>query len=247
MTTALDTRAPLLRRRPEALGGPLAAVLLAVALLLTGSPVAMIPYLLAMAVAIATAMISGSAVVRTLSWLVFLAAWIAGLVVYLDHAMQADRTGWTVPLAESLVWVWLATPAVLFLLVCWKSPRPRFDTVLIEVILLLIIGTLLGAKTPGYIEGAPEPGTVPVEAILIHLGAAAYFGFAAWLVPTRRIFYGSVALTGIVIAAAVLFTGDRLTNHTLFPALALGIPLIGLLLQITEWLRRRSRPGRGRT
>ncbi|GAA2275951.1 hypothetical protein GCM10009853_032590 [Glycomyces scopariae] len=161
MTTTLDTRAPLLRRRPEAFGGPIAAVLFAAGLLLTGSPVAMIPYLFAMAVAVATAMISGSAVVRTLSWLVFLAAWIAGLVVYLDHAMQADRTGWTVPLAESLVWVWLATPAVLFLLVCWKSPRPRFDTVLIEVILLLIIGTLLGAKTPATSRAPPNPAPSP--------------------------------------------------------------------------------------
>ncbi|GAB3652008.1 hypothetical protein [Glycomyces tarimensis] len=239
MNTVTDTRGSLLRRHPEIIGGPLVAVLFAVAYWGMESVAAMIPYTLVMAVAVFTALTSVSVVARSVAWIVLVTAWISDFFSYFDHSKGNTDAGWVVPVAETLIWVWLAMPAAVFLLVCWKSPRPRFDTYLAEAILLVLIAMQLGASTPGYISEA-APGEVPVG-ILLYLGAAAYFGVAAWLVPTRRIFYGVTALGGIAIAASgtVLFSGEWVHNFVLFPIMALGIPLVGLVLQI-------ARRGRGK-
>jgi hypothetical protein len=238
-----DTHSSLLRRHPEILGGPLAAALFAFAYWGVESAAAMIPYTLVMAVAIFTAMTSVSTVARSLSWIALVAVWIVDFFSYFDYSMRDIDAGWIVPVAETLIWVWLAMPPAVFLLVCWKSPRPRFDTYLAEAILLVLIGIQMGSYTPGYINGSPDPGEVPVAGILVYLGAAAYFGVAAWLVPTRRIFYGVTALAGIAIASSsmVLFSGEWMHNYVLFPIIALGIPMVGLLLQIVWWGRRRTR------
>ena len=243
MNTATDTRSSLPRRHPEILGGPLVALLFAFAYWGMDSAVAMIPYTLVMAAAVVTALTSVSAVARCLSWIVFVTAWISDFFSYFGHVNVDREAGWVEPVAETLIWVWVAVPAAVFLLVCWKLPRPRFDTYLAEAILLVVIAIQLGASTPGYINGSPDPGEVPVAGILLYLGAAAYFGVAAWLVPTRRIFYGVTALAGIAIAASgtALFAGEWMHNYVLFPIMALGIPMVGLLLQITWWGRRKIR------
>lgn len=261
MNTSTEKRRPLLRRHPEIVGGPLVAVLLAFAYWLSGpilviffpvehdeywgieTAAGMIPYTVVLAVAVFVALTSVSALARCLSWIVFVAAWVSDFYAYFIYAMEDADAGWVGPVAETLIVVWIATPAVVFLLVCWKLPRPRFDTYLAETILLVIIAIQLGAYTPGYINGLAEPGEVPLAGILVYLGAAAYFGFAAWLVPTRRIFYGVTALAGIAIAASgvVLFSSDFEHHYVLFPIVALGIPAVGALLQITWWARGKAR------
>lgn len=254
MNTSTDTRGSLLRHHTEIIGGLLVAVLLAFAWWLGGPPLAvflpidegsytgvepvaaMIPYTLIMAVAVFVALTSVSVVTRSLSWIVLVMTWIAD---FFSFFMIETSLGWLDSVTAALTAVWTAMPAVVFLLVCWRLPRPRFDTYLAEAILLLLIGIQMGSLTPGYINGSPEPGEVPVAGILLYLGAAAYFGFAAWLVPTRRILYGAATVAGVSIAAfsMVLFGGGWVQNFVVFPILALGIPLIGLLVQIALWLR----------
>jgi hypothetical protein len=269
MNTSLETRRPLLRRHTEIVGGVLVAALFAVAYWLSGptlvillpfdsgsyegveSGAAMVPYLLAIAVAAYVAFTSVSPAAKSLFWIVLAFAWIATFMAYFIYDNwvfengESGHPGWVVAVAETSIVVWMAVPLVLFLLVCWRLPRPRVDTYVAEVALLALIALYLYNYFSAYdIEG------VPLEPILVSVGVAAYFGFAAWLVPTRRIVYGAVALAGIAVAAcsARLFALDNgnyaegeFTPQNLLDLLLIGIPAIGLVLQIVWHQRRKAR------
>jgi hypothetical protein len=265
MTTSLATRSPLLRRHTEIIGGALTVVLLAIAHWYSGpllyvffgydgytgvEPRAgLIPYLLAMSVLVFVALTSVSPVARVVSWVVFTAAWISAFFTFFGYEWDGHYTSRLETVVATLMWVWVAAPFVVFLLVCWRLPRPRFDTYLAEALLLLPIVIGLIANSSSYGGDVTDPAKYHLEGFLVHLGAAAYFGVAAWLVPTRRIVYGAAALAGVLIAA----TGGVLTAteagyrmdpagvELLFTALAVGIPAAGLVLQIVK--RRRARAG----
>jgi hypothetical protein len=264
MNTSPETRRPLLRRHTEIIGAVLVAALFALAYWLSGptlvvllpfdsgsyegveTAAAMVPYLLAIAVAAYVAFTSVSPAAKSLFWIVLAFAWIATFMAYFIYANgEAGHPGWVVAVAETSIVVWMAVPLVLFLLVCWKLPRPRVDTYVAEAALLSLIALYLYNYFSAYdIEG------VPLEPILVAVGLAAYFGFAAWLVPTRRIVYGAVALAGIAIAAcaAELFALDNgnyadgeFTPQNLLDLLLIGIPAIGLVAQIVWHERSKAR------
>jgi hypothetical protein len=264
MNTSLETRRPLLRRHTEIIGAVLVAALFALAYWLSGptlvvllpfdsgsyegveTATAMVPYLLAIAVAAYVAFTSVSPAAKSLFWIVLAFAWIATFMAYFIYANgEAGHPGWVVAVAETSIVVWMAVPLVLFLLVCWKLPRPRVDTYVAEAALLSLIALYLYNYFSAYdIEG------VPLEPILVAVGLSAYFGFAAWLVPTRRIVYGAVALAGIAIAAcaAELFALDtgnyadgEFTPQNLLDLLLIGIPAIGLVAQIVWHERSKAR------
>jgi hypothetical protein len=264
MNTSLETRRPLLRRHTEIIGAVLVAALFALAYWLSGptlvvllpfdsgsyegveTAAAMVPYLLAIAVAAYVAFTSVSPAAKSLFWIVLAFAWIATFMAYFIYANgEAGHPGWVVAVAETSIVVWMAVPLVLFLLVCWKLPRPRVDTYVAEAALLSLIALYLYNYFSAYdVEG------VPLEPILVAVGLAAYFGFAAWLVPTRRIVYGAIALAGIAIAAcaAELFALDtgnyadgEFTPQNLLDLLLIGIPAIGLVAQIVWHERSKAR------
>jgi hypothetical protein len=262
MNTSLATRRPLLRRHTEIIGAVLVAALLAIAHWYSGpllyvffaeydgftgvEPRAgLIPYLLAMAVLVFVALTSASAVARCVSWILFMAAWISAFFTFWGYEWDGVYTTRLETVVATLMWFWVAAPPVAFLLVCWRLPRPRFDTYLAESVLLPLIAIYLYNYFSAYeIEG------VPLEPILVSVGVAAYFGFAAWLVPTRRIVYGSIALAAIAIAAcaARLFTLDtgnyadgEFTPQNLLDLLLIGIPAIGLVAQIVWHQRSKAR------
>lgn len=266
MTTSLATRSPLLRRHTEIIGGALVAVLLAIAHWYSGpllyvffdsgaaftgvEPRAgLFPYLLAMAVLVFVALTSVSAVARGLSWVVFTAAWISAFFTFFGYEWDGHYTSRLESVVAVMMWVWVAAPLVVFLLVCWKLPRPRFDTYLAEAFLLLPIVIGLIGYSSSYGGIVADPAEYHLEGFLVHLGAAAYFGVAAWLVPTRRIVYGAAALAGLVIAAiggvlTVTEAGYRMDPagvELLFVAMAVGMPAVGLVLQIVK--RRKARAG----
>jgi hypothetical protein len=266
MTTSTETRTGLLRRHTEIIGGVLAAVLVAIAHWYSGPMLyvffggydgytgvepraALIPYLLAMAVLVFVALTSVNATARCLSWIVFMAAWISAFFTFFGYEWDGAYTTGIEMVVATVMWVWVAAPLVAFLLVCWRLPRPRFDTYLAETFLLLtiVIGLISYASSYGGIVA--DPAEEQLEGFLVHLGVAAYFAVAAWLVPTRRIVYGAAALAGVVLAA----TGGVLTAteagyrmgsegvQPLFVAMAVGIPAAGLVLQTVK--QRRGRAG----
>jgi hypothetical protein len=266
MNTALDTRRPLLRRHTEIIGGVLVAVLLAVAHWYSGpllyvffdeyagftgvEPRAgLIPYLLAMAVLVFVALTSAGAVARCVSWILFTAAWISAFFTFWGYEWDGHYTTPLETIVATLMWFWVAAPPVAFLLVCRRLPRPRFDTYLAEALLLLPMVIVLISYTSSYGGIVVDPAEEPLDGFLVHLGMAAYFGVAAWLVPTRRIVYGAAALAGALIAA----TGGVLTAteagygmdsagiQLLFVAMAVGLPVAGLVLQTVK--QRRGRAG----
>jgi hypothetical protein len=266
MTTSLATRSPLLRRHTEIIGGALVAVLLAIAHWYSGpllyvlaldydgytgvEPRAgLIPYLLAMAVLILVAVTSVSAVARGLSWVAFMAAWLAAFFTFWGYEWDGHYTSRLETVTATLIWVWVGAPLVAFLVVCWRLPRPRFDTYLAEAFLLLPIVIGLVSYSSSYGGIVADPAEQQLEGFLVHLGAAAYFGVAARLVPTRRIVYSAAALAGVAIAA----TGGVLTAteagygmdpavvELLFTAMAVGIPAAGLVVQVVK--HRRARVG----
>jgi hypothetical protein len=158
---------------------------------------------------------------------------------------EAGHAGWVVAVAETAIVVWMAVPLVLFLLVCWKLPRPRVDTYFAEVALLSLIALYLYSYYSAY-----DTEGVPLEPILVSVGVAAYFGFAAWLVPTRRIVYGAAALAGIAIAACGVklfalndghYAEGEFTPQHLLDLLVIGIPAIGLVVQIVWHQRGKAR------
>ncbi|MCC3763623.1 hypothetical protein K3N28_11120 [Glycomyces sp. TRM65418] len=130
-----------MRRHPEVIGGPLVALLFAAARWLSGpvladvlsleddgypglEPVAdTVSYTLVMAVAV-VALTSRSAVARGLPWIVPVTAWVFGLVSFVMLETEAGRVGSTL---STLTALWIAMPATVFPLGCWKLPRPRFD------------------------------------------------------------------------------------------------------------------------
>jgi hypothetical protein len=259
MNTSLETRRPLLRRHTEIVGGALVAVLLAIAHWYSGpllyvlvldydgytgvEPRAgLIPCLLAMAVLVVVAVTSVSAVARCVSWVAFMAVWLAAFFTFWGYEWDGHYTSRLETVTATLIWVWVAAPFVAFLVVCRRLPRPRFDTYLAEALLLLPIVIGLIANSSSYGDAVTDPAKYQLEGFLVHFGAAAYFGVAAWLVPTRRIVYGAAAVAGLVIAAAggmltateAGYGMDPALVELLFTAMAVGIPAAGLVVQIAK-------------
>lgn len=268
MNTQNAIQRPLLRRHTEIIGGLLLAVLFAAVYCFSNPPVqtalfgigpdadgiadvgpAMIPAVLAMMVTVAVAMTSASAIARVVSWLALIPAGIVAFIVWWVGYGIDSGLAWTDPVTEVLFMVAIAVPPVAFLLVCWRSERPSVATYVGEAVLLFIIGFLLWLYAGNFREFNLEDGT-SVPTMLIFLGAAVFFAVAAWLVPTRRIFYGAVALDGAVMVGLALLGFSTVTDPTdpmnlimnpAFAAVAIIIPIVGALLQIAWWAKGRIR------
>jgi hypothetical protein len=155
--------------------------------------------------------------------------------------------------------LWTATHLAIpvgFLWVSWRLPRPRLDTYVAEAGLVLL-GVAALAPIRGQYVYTTDMAYAPLEFMWVYLGVAAVFAAAAWLVPSRRIFYGVTALAMMVIALfrhVFLYWGmtdlpsgdyypgiEFATVHQLFALTAFGIPAVGALAQVAWWARGRAR------
>jgi len=163
--------------------------------------------------------------------------------------------GWTYglwhfdnPVVNALGIAILALPAPWLLWASWRMPRPALKTYLAEggalaaglVALYLAVLTFMIGRT----------GPAPIALMVIFFAAAAVFVAAAWPLPGRRIAYGAAAIACVLqgIQFRVLYSDtsyypgiDFMTKDELFAATFLGLPALGVLLQILWWLRRRNR------
>lgn len=267
MTTLPASR---LRRHPEIVGGPLVALLFLLSYLVSNPPVqtwllgigpdeygdpdagpAVVLCALAMAVAVVVAFTSASTAARAVAWLAVPASLAAGAWYWFMLAYYGSDLDGVTALSKVLVCCMAAALPVLFLVVCWRSPRPQVATYVAEAVLLLIIGWALAVVIEQFGGLEAEAGERQTGAVLIFLGAAAYFGVATWLVRTRRLFYGACVLACLVVAAwgtaggttaAGSYEGSPIpVVHPLLHAAAWSIPAIGALLQIAWHVRARVR------
>lgn len=259
-----------LRRHPEIVGGPLVVLLFLLSFLFSTPPLqtwlfgigpdeygdpdagpAVVLCALAMAVAVTVAFTSASTTARVVSWLMVpvslvAATWFWFLIAYYG----TDLAGIT-ELSEVLIWCMAAALPVLFLVVCWRSPRPNAATYVAEAVLLLFIGWVLMVVIQGFGSLEAEAGERQVGAVWIFTGAAAYFGLATWLVRSRRIFYGACVLACAVVAAWGAIGGTTATGsyegdpipvvHPVLFAAAWALPAIGAMMQIAWWVRGKVR------
>jgi hypothetical protein len=259
-----------LRRHPEIVGGPLVVLLFLLSYLVSNPPVqtwllgigpdeygdpdagpAVLACALAMAVAVTVAFTSASTTARVISWLMVPVSLAAATWYWFLIAYYGTDLGGITALSEVLFWGMAAAVPVLFLVVSWRSPRPNVATYVAEAILLLFIGwaLLITIEEFGSIEA--EAGERRVGAVLIFLGAAAYFGLTTWLVRSRRLFYGACALACAVVAAWGTLGGTTATGyyegdpipvvHPVLLAAAWSLPAIGALAQVAWWVRGRAR------
>ncbi|WP_143014742.1 hypothetical protein [Glycomyces harbinensis] len=143
----------------------------------------------------------------------------------------------------------MALPAVALVLASWLLPRGRSDTVTAETGLLVCIAASMWAA--GFSYSYDNSGeTAPVELLVWFLFLAAAFVAAAIPLPSRRIAYGAAALTCVVLGVFrewLLWseTGQHpdipFNDDYLVAAVYVGIPLIGVALQLLWWARRRRR------
>jgi hypothetical protein len=142
----------------------------------------------------------------------------------------------------------MALPAPWLLWASWRMPRPALPTYLAEGGALLTGFIALYLSVLIYMMF--NDGPAPVELMVIFFGAAAVFVAAAWPLPGRRIAYGAAALACVIlgIGLRVLYSDtsyypgiDWVTKDELFAWAFLGLPALGVLLQIAWWLRRRVR------
>ncbi|MBO3735225.1 hypothetical protein [Glycomyces niveus] len=267
MTTLPSSR---LRRHPEIVGGPLVTLLFLLSFLFSTTPVqtwlfgigpdewgevdagpAVIPCALAMAVAVVVAFTSASTAARAIAWLAVPASVAAAFWYWFLIAYYGTDLAGVTAISEVLVWCMAGALPVLFLVVCRRSPRPDAATFVAEAVLLLVVGWALSAVIGQFGGLEAEAGERQTGAVLIFLGAAAYFGVAAGLVRTRRLFYGACALACFVVAAWGTVGGTTATGsyegspipvvHPLLHAAAWSIPAIGALLQIAWHVRAKVR------
>jgi hypothetical protein len=142
----------------------------------------------------------------------------------------------------------MALPAPWLLWASWRMPRPALPTYLAEGGALLTGFIALYLSVLIYMMF--NDGPAPVELMVIFFGAAAVFVAAAWPLPGRRIAYSAAALACVIlgIGLRVLYSDtsyypgiDWVTKDELFAWAFLGLPALGVLLQIAWWLRRRVR------
>lgn len=142
----------------------------------------------------------------------------------------------------------MALPAPWLLWASWRMPRPALPTYLAEGGALLTGFIALYLSVLIYMMF--NDGPAPVELMVIFFGAAAVFVAAAWPLPGRRIAYSAAALACVIlgIGLRVLYSDtsyypgiDFMTKDELFAWAFLGLPALGVLLQIAWWLRRRVR------
>jgi hypothetical protein len=142
----------------------------------------------------------------------------------------------------------MALPAPWLLWASWRMPRPALQTYLVEA------GALLSGFVALYLSVLiymiANDGPAPVELMVIFFGAAAVFVAAAWPLPGRRIAYGAAALACVIVGIGlrVLYSDtsyypgiDFMTKDELFAAAFMGLPVLGVLLQIAWWVRKRVR------
>jgi hypothetical protein len=142
----------------------------------------------------------------------------------------------------------MALPAPWLLWASWRMPRPALRTYLAEG------GALLSGFIALYLSVLIymmfNDGPAPVELMVIFFGAAAVFVAAAWPLPGRRIAYGAAALACVIlgIGLRVLYSDtsyypgiDWVTKDELFAWAFMGLPVLGVLLQIAWWVRKRVR------
>jgi hypothetical protein len=142
----------------------------------------------------------------------------------------------------------MALPAPWLLWASWRMPRPAVRTYLAEGGALLSGFVALYLSVLMYMIG--REGPAPIELMVIFFGAAAVFVAAAWPLPGRRIAYGAAALACVIVGIGlrVLYSDtsyypgiDFMTKDELFAAAFMGLPVLGVLLQIAWWVRKRVR------
>jgi hypothetical protein len=178
----------------------------------------------------------------SIAWGLAPVAW--GLAVYGSGLMQAVAPALFTPLFIVI----MALPAPWLLWASWRMPRPALRTYLAEGGALLTGFAALYLSVLIYMMF--NDGPAPVELMVIFFGAAAVFVAAAWPLPGRRIAYGAAALACVIlgIGLRVLYSDtsyypgiDWVTKDELFAWAFMGLPALGVLLQIAWWLRRRVR------
>jgi hypothetical protein len=152
------------------------------------------------------------------------------------------------PLFIAIFVVIMALPAPWLLWASWRMPRPAVPTYLAEGGALLAGFVALYLTVLIYMIG--NEGPAPVALVVVFCGAAAVFVAAAWPLPGRRIAYSAAALACVLVGVQlrVLYSDtsyypgiDFMTKDELFAWTFLGLPALGVLLQIAWWLRRRVR------
>lgn len=237
--------------RFEHIGVPLMGLLFAGALIyMVASPrpeYAQIPFALTAALAFAVALTAPGLVVRATAWAAGIFATSMTLLSWALLTVDNDGEAWN----DVIVWFAVAVAPVGFLWVSWRLPRARADTVVAETGLLLIGAIQLWAFTFGYSTNQSGSTEFPVTGAAVYGAVALTFCAAALIVPTRRIAYGSAALAAAVIAALAkpFFTTEEThfagigfaTVDQLYALCVLGLPALGIVLQIGWTLRVRLR------
>ncbi|WP_026932121.1 hypothetical protein [Glycomyces tenuis] len=173
---------------------------------------------------------------RALAWGVMYACWLTAMCSGSGSAFGAV-----------IFVVLLAVPPLALVLVSWRLPRGRRDTVTAEIGLLILIA--IEQWMVGFISSFDNSPEAPIETLFWFLFLAAAFIAAAIPVPTRRIAYGAAALACVLLAVfrdVLLWseTGQHpdvpFNDDLLVAGVFVVIPAIGTLAQIAWWAWRRA-------
>lgn len=175
-----------------------------------------------------------------------LTAWGAGFACWIA-ALCAGGSFWEGGFAAAVAFAILALPPVALVAASWRLPRGRADAVTAEIglLVLIVIAQWIVVFSFSH-DDAAEPA--PVEPLVWFLFLAAAFVAAAVPVPSRRIAYGAAALACVLLGVfqEVLLwsaTGQHpdvpFNDDILVGAVYVGIPVVGAVLQLLWWRRRR--------
>lgn len=188
-------------------------------------------------------------VIATVAWALAPVAWFTACFVWLYT--EADRVGTTAMVGNALAIALLILPAPWLLWASWRMPRPRAKTYVAEggALVTMLLSLII---TAAYFLLSFDPAALPMGFTLAYFAAAAVFVAAAWPLPNRRIAYGAAALALVLVGtgAQVPFWEAREYPGIGFTAgdevlswVFIGLPAIGVLLQLAWWFRGKARAG----
>jgi cytochrome c oxidase assembly factor CtaG len=176
---------------------------------------------------------------RQIAWCLVFACWVAAMCSGGGDGAVAAVVGTATT----------ALPPVALVAVAWRLPRGRADTVTAEIGLLVCVAISLWVVS--FSSSYDATGEAPSVGVLVwFLFLAAAFVAAAVPVPSRRIAYGAAALSCVLLGVfrEVLLwseTGQHpdvpFNDDLLVGAVYVGIPVVGVALQLLWWARRRGR------
>jgi len=209
MSTANATRASLLRRHPEIVGGPLAVALFALALTWnTGDSILphYIAYTAAGVAAFLVGVLSPLTPVRISSWLAVGVCWVPSILFGYNAALSWDEAGAWVA-ATVIGALQLAALAAAMLWAAWRRPHSAVEgkTAQVVVIVLIAVTVFLGYALSVFDDQGT--GTIAVAPIA-PIGAAVLFVAAGSRRLDRAVGYGALALLTLAFGAWVLLNLD---------------------------------------